>query len=172
MELEWALDGTDVRDSYEWNVLESVPENSLHPRRSRGNEAPLSRSFGQVSGRSQSLLTSAPSFQTRSEGAPWVLDWGPMLSQILADVRRGRPVGEISAAFHNGLAEAIVAVARAAGQGRVALSGGCFQNQYLTERTVKRLRAEGFQPYWHQRIPPNDGGIALGQIIAARRRSG
>jgi hydrogenase maturation protein HypF len=49
------------------------------------------------------------------------------------------------------------------------LSGGCFQNRYLTERTVRRLRAEGFQPYWHQHVPPNDGGIALGQVVAARR---
>jgi hydrogenase maturation protein HypF len=49
------------------------------------------------------------------------------------------------------------------------LSGGCFQNRYLTERMVQRLREEGFQPYWHQRVPTNDGGIALGQIVAARR---
>jgi len=53
------------------------------------------------------------------------------------------------------------------GETRVVLSGGCFQNRYLTERTVARLREAGFQPYWHQRVPPNDGGLALGQI---RRR--
>jgi len=52
---------------------------------------------------------------------------------------------------------------------RVALSGGCFQNRYLTERMVSRLRAAGLRPYWHQRVPPNDGGIALGQIVAAKR---
>jgi hydrogenase maturation protein HypF len=39
----------------------------------------------------------------------------------------------------------------------------------LTERVVKRLREEKFSPYWHQRVPPNDGGIALGQVVAARR---
>ena len=49
------------------------------------------------------------------------------------------------------------------------LSGGCFQNRYLTERAVKRLREEGFRPYWHQRVPPNDGGIALGQVAAVSR---
>jgi len=49
------------------------------------------------------------------------------------------------------------------------LTGGCFQNRYLTERAVGRLRAEGFRPYWHQRIPPNDGGIALGQVTGAAR---
>ena len=65
--------------------------------------------------------------------------------------------------------KAIVAVAKRAGQNRVVLSGGCFQNRYLTERAVQRLQAEGFRPYWHQRVPPNDGGIALGQVVAALR---
>jgi hydrogenase maturation protein HypF len=72
----------------------------------------------------------------------------------------------ISAKFHNTLVEVIVSVARRVGQPRVALSGGCFQNRYLTERAAARLEAEGFRPYWHQPIPPNDGGIALGQIVA------
>ena len=70
------------------------------------------------------------------------------------------------------LAEAIIAVAKRLGQPRVVLSGGCFQNRYLTESTVQRLQEEGFRPYWHQRIPPNDGGIALGQVVAALRQRG
>jgi hydrogenase maturation protein HypF len=73
-------------------------------------------------------------------------------------------------AFHNGLVEAILTVAAKIGLGRVVLTGGCFQSRYLTERAVERLRAEGFDPYWHQRVPPNDGGIALGQIIGAADR--
>jgi hydrogenase maturation protein HypF len=101
-----------------------------------------------------------------------VLDWAPMIEAILTDVKRGTVVGEISAKFHNALAEAIVDVAKRVGEKRVALSGGCFQNRYLTERAVRRLQAEGFQPYWHQRVPPNDGGIALGQVIAAMHASG
>ena len=48
----------------------------------------------------------------------------------------------------------------------MVLTGGCFQNRYLSERVISRLEAEGFHPYWHQRVPPNDGGIALGQIFA------
>jgi len=95
-----------------------------------------------------------------------VVDWGPIVEGVLADLRRGLPVGAISAKFHNSLAEVIVAVARQAGQPQVALSGGCFQNRYLTERAAARLEQEGFRPYWHQRVPPNDGGIALGQIVA------
>jgi hydrogenase maturation protein HypF len=98
-----------------------------------------------------------------------VLDWAPMIEAVLADVARGVSVAEMSAKFHNALAGAVAAVARRAGATRVALSGGCFQNRYLTERTVAALRAAGVQVYWHQRVPPNDGGIALGQIVAARR---
>ena len=98
------------------------------------------------------------------------LDWSPMIEAILADVKNDIPVATISAKFHNALAEGIVAVAKRAGQNRVVLSGGCFQNRYLTERAVRRLQAEGFRPYWHQRVPPNDGGIALGQVVAALRR--
>jgi hydrogenase maturation protein HypF len=93
-----------------------------------------------------------------------------MVQEILTDVERKIPIGEISARFHNALAEGIVAVAKRAGQNRVVLSGGCFQNRYLTEQAVRRLSAKGFRPYWHQRVPPNDGGIALGQVVAALRR--
>jgi len=98
-----------------------------------------------------------------------ILDWQPMIEAILDDVKAGVSTGKISAKFHNALAEAVVTVAKSFGLERVALSGGCFQNRYLTERVVRRLREEKFQPYWHQRVPTNDGGIALGQIAAAFR---
>jgi len=99
-----------------------------------------------------------------------ILDWAPLVEAILNEVKRGVAIREISAKFHNALAEVVVEVARRFGQYRVALSGGCFQNRYLTERIVTRLRAEKFQPYWHQRVPTNDGGIALGQVFAARHQ--
>ena len=89
-----------------------------------------------------------------------------MVTAMLADMKHGLPVGLISAKFHNSLAEIIVSVAKRFGQTQVALSGGCFQNRQLTERAVARLQQEGCRPYWHQRVPPNDGGIALGQIVA------
>jgi len=104
-----------------------------------------------------------------SATAPLILDWQPVVKGVLADLKRGTNIGEISAKFHNALVEAIINIARRVGERRVALTGGCFQNRYLTERAVKRLVQEGFRPYWHQRVPPNDGGIALGQILAVRR---
>jgi hydrogenase maturation protein HypF len=100
-------------------------------------------------------------------GHPRVVDWRPAMQNAVDDVREHQPVGVISAKFHNGLAEAVVAVARIAAVEKVVLTGGCFQNRYLTERCVQRLLEAGFRAYWHQRVPPNDGGIALGQVMAA-----
>jgi hydrogenase maturation protein HypF len=104
-----------------------------------------------------------------TEGPAIMVDWKPMILQMIDELQHGEPVGRIAGAFHNTLAEAVVTVAREAGTEQVVLTGGCFQNKYLLERTVRRLREENFQPAWHQRIPPNDGGIALGQIVAASR---
>jgi hydrogenase maturation protein HypF len=98
-----------------------------------------------------------------------IIDWSPFISGILEDVRHNTTSPIIAAKFHNTLVEIIIAVAKKIGQPRVVLSGGCFQNRYLTERAVKRLQEEEFRPYWHQRVPPNDGGIALGQVYAALR---
>ena len=97
-----------------------------------------------------------------------ILDWQPMILEILGDLKSKISAAEISAKFHNALAEAIIAAAKGFGLNRIVLSGGCFQNRYLTERAVTRLREENFRPYWPQRVPPNDGGISLGQIFAAR----
>jgi hydrogenase maturation protein HypF len=96
-----------------------------------------------------------------------VIDWEPMMCSVVKGVEEGKSAASLSAAFHNTLVEIIVAQAQRWDLQKVVLSGGCFQNRYLTEHAVTRLREEGFLPYWHQRIPPNDGGIALGQVAAA-----
>ncbi len=96
-----------------------------------------------------------------------VVDWEPMIREIIGDLSRGVSAAEVAAAFHNTLVEIMVGVSLQSRERRVVLSGGCFQNKYLTERAVRRLREEGMLPYWHQRVPANDGGIALGQIAAA-----
>ena len=108
-------------------------------------------------------------FATRTDGDALALDWAPMVRRMVAEVRSGTAGPLISARFHNTLAEMMVWVARHLGLEKIVLSGGCFQNRYLTERAIRRLREEGFRPYWHQRVPPNDGGIALGQVVAVAR---
>jgi hydrogenase maturation protein HypF len=105
-------------------------------------------------------------FEIIDQGGMRIFDWRPMIRRIVNDVTSLRSP-DISLRFHNALASAIVEMAKLAGKANVILSGGCFQNKYLTERAVEKLTVAGFHPYWHQRIPPNDGGIALGQIMAA-----
>jgi hydrogenase maturation protein HypF len=110
--------------------------------------------------------------RTEEQDAPSVLDWQPMIEAILADLRAGVEQGIIAARFHNALVDAIIAVARSVGQSRVALTGGCFQNRLLTERAAERLERAGFEVLLHRLVPPNDGGISLGQIAVAAARLG
>jgi len=104
------------------------------------------------------------------EGTPAVADWGPLIQAVLEDRARGVPVGRISARFHNALANLAVAVAQRAGVASVVLTGGCFQNRLLAERTQQQLEAAGFDVYAHRQVPPGDGGIALGQLHIALGR--
>ncbi|MDH3525024.1 MAG: carbamoyltransferase HypF [Acidobacteriota bacterium] len=106
------------------------------------------------------------------EGAALELDWRPLLAAVVEDSRRGVPAAIIAARFHGALAEGIGRVAERVGEPVVALSGGCFQNLLLTERCRRRLRRGGFEVLIHRQVPPNDGGISLGQaaVAAARRR--
>ncbi len=105
----------------------------------------------------------------KTDSLPIIVDWTVMIEEILTDITHQIPTAEISAKFHNTLVEIVVAVAKKVKRDRVVLTGGCWQNKYLTERAISRLRAENFIPYWHHRIPCNDGGIAVGQIIAGLR---
>ncbi|MCA9392984.1 MAG: carbamoyltransferase HypF [Candidatus Omnitrophica bacterium] len=98
------------------------------------------------------------------------VDWRPMLSAMIEDLRAGRAPGVIATAFQNTLVEMAVGVAHRVGEERVVLSGGCFQNKYLTERLIDRLQEQHYQVYWPQLVPPNDGGIALGQCVVAGSR--
>ena len=96
-----------------------------------------------------------------------VLDWTPCLQGILEALKEGIPPATIARGFHAAMAQGIARVVKLVGQQRVVLSGGCFQNALLTTMVVRELREQGFTPYWHQRVPPNDGGISLGQLYAA-----
>lgn len=95
------------------------------------------------------------------------IDWRPALRDLAADLRAGREIPFIAAKFHNTMVETVVLAARVIGLEHVALSGGCFQNQRLLEGAVMRLRRAGFRPIWPKLVPPNDGGIALGQAVIA-----
>jgi hydrogenase maturation protein HypF len=109
----------------------------------------------------------APPYEWRWQGdSPRRFDWEPMVLGILSDRDRGVAPARIAARFHATLIELITGAARLFGEAKVCLSGGCFQNAILVDKAVSRLRAEGFTPLWHRRLPPNDGGLSFGQLAA------
>ncbi len=96
-------------------------------------------------------------------------DWEPLLREAIADMQAGATVAVVAARFHLSLAELAVAIAQGAGIRQVALAGGCFQNLRLSTLVRGRLEAAGFEVFAPRAIPPNDGGIALGQALVAMR---
>ncbi len=98
---------------------------------------------------------------------PLRLDWRPTLAALLAGRFAGLGPGPLAAGFHEALAAGIVAMARRLETRQVLLTGGCFQNALLATLTVSGLRAAGIAALCHRRVPPNDGGLAVGQIVFA-----
>jgi hydrogenase maturation protein HypF len=99
------------------------------------------------------------------------VDFRRTIAEIAADARRGVRSSDISARFHNTLAAAIVETCvrlrGETGLKRVCLSGGTFQNVRLLGGVTAGLESEGFETFLHARVPPNDGGLALGQAAIA-----
>ncbi|MEU2356450.1 carbamoyltransferase HypF [Streptomyces misionensis] len=104
-------------------------------------------------------------------GRALVCDPAPMLRALLADRRRGTPAPVLAARFHRGVARAVTEICRrarrATGLDTVALTGGVFANALLEEKCSALLRADGFTVLRHGEVPPNDGGLALGQLMVA-----
>ena len=103
------------------------------------------------------------------------IDAAPVIRAVVADVKAGVPPTVIASRFHQGVAEMIgdvcVHLREETGLNEVALSGGVFQNVTLLGRVLPILRANGFIIYTHHLVPPNDGGLALGQAVIAAVRS-
>ena len=111
-----------------------------------------------------------------ADGYPFALegdsvDFRPAIERIVAEVRAGTPAPMIAARFHNTMAEAIMEVCRRLRAqeklNRVCLGGGTFQNMKLLARALAGLRRLDFEVFIHAQVPPNDGGIALGQAVIA-----
>jgi hydrogenase maturation protein HypF len=108
------------------------------------------------------------------DGDPLVIRVGDLVRAVVADLRGGVPAATVAARFHHGLADATVAACRrlsaATGIRTVALSGGVFQNRLLLGRVTDGLERHGLRVLTHRRVPPNDGGISLGQVAVAAAR--
>ncbi|WP_046492714.1 carbamoyltransferase HypF [Prochlorothrix hollandica] len=102
----------------------------------------------------------------RPDQGPWILDWEPLVRSLLADLAQGVAVETMARCFHNSLIQSMGCVAQRVGLETVVLGGGCFQNRLLLETAIPALRSEGFRTHWSQQFPPNDGGLALGQVAA------
>ncbi len=101
----------------------------------------------------------------------------PMIKQIIADIRNNIPADIISARFHNTIIwtifETVKRIRKETGLSKIVLSGGSFQNKYLTEHVVSILTGAGMEVFLAARVPYNDGGVALGQlVVAAKQREG
>lgn len=94
------------------------------------------------------------------------IDWRPLVQCMVDDVLAEVSSADIARRFHNTLADVIIQVAQSVDTDKVLLTGGCFQNRLLSELVITGLRESHFTPYWHHQIPPNDGGIAVGQVMA------
>jgi hydrogenase maturation protein HypF len=99
------------------------------------------------------------------------IDYRPMIRMITEDILADVPGGLIARKFHNTITDMIISVSEALGRStgfrRVALSGGVFQNSILLQDVTGALTERGFIPLVHQLVPANDGGISLGQVVAA-----
>ncbi len=101
----------------------------------------------------------------------WIIGTRPMFEALLADLSRNVPAATISRRFHNGLVEGLVELAtclrKKTALNRVCLSGGTFQNVYLSERLEARLSERGFEVFTQKEVPSGDGGLSLGQALVA-----
>jgi hydrogenase maturation protein HypF len=108
-------------------------------------------------------------FTIENATSPWTIDLRPMVVAAVEDLRARVAAAVISGRFHNTLAMATATVVRAAAEKHgplpVVLTGGCFQNALLAERVVDGL--PGLRVLLHRQVPPGDGGLALGQAVAA-----
>ena len=114
------------------------------------------------------------SFDIATQATPCEIDFRAMIRNIVRDREQGTPAGLISARFHATVVQAIVEMCgrlRARERiGTVCLNGGVFQNVYLLERVLTGLQRRGFTVYCPSHLPPNDGGLSLGQAVIAGAR--
>jgi hydrogenase maturation protein HypF len=102
------------------------------------------------------------------------IDPAPLIRSLVRDVRKGESSGVMAARFHNGIAEMTLRVCQSirerTGLSVVVLSGGVWQNLTLLKNSLARLRENGFDVNIHKLVPPNDGGLSLGQAVVAATR--
>jgi len=119
----------------------------------------------------RNLLAQSYRYEIREEKGTFVVEPGWIVKGIVQDLQKGFTTSVIASKFHNSIADIIkdvsLRIKGKTGTGRVALSGGVFQNRLLLGLTLRKLTEQGFICYHQKKVPPNDGGISLGQAIIA-----
>lgn len=105
-------------------------------------------------------------------GEPIAVDWRPLVREMISDFLGGVNTHTIAFKYHSTLAKIILELAEISGNRRVVLTGGVFQNALLTELACNLLREKKFEVYTHHVVPPNDGGISVGQVAVASSMAG
>ncbi|HVO52098.1 MAG TPA: carbamoyltransferase HypF [Thermoanaerobaculia bacterium] len=151
------------------SLLGIAQKSSFEGQSAMALEAAAFEAWGEVAPGAAQPLAGQIRLVISSDGSA-ILDWEPLLSYLLRKSSPGVSSSLLAAEFHAALADGIAAAAAHVGAPRVALTGGCFQNKLLTELAAARLRAAGFEVLLHGAVPPNDGGIGLGQVLVAAER--
>jgi hydrogenase maturation protein HypF len=128
---------------------------------------------GQAAAQLESLASSAegPPFELGlREGGPFEIDLRPAIRELAHELRRDESRQVLAARFHATMAHAIRLSCQQVWARTVVLTGGCFQNRRLHDQTIAFLEADGREVLVHRRVPPNDGGISLGQAAIATFR--
>lgn len=181
--ISWSLPFSQQVDDKVWTTLRQMMDHDLN--------CPLTSSMGRLFDAVAALLGVRHEVNYEGQAAieleaivdnsvadsyPFSLTWpeldpAPLFAALLADLRTAIAAPVIAAKFHNSIAELIAAVCtklrQDKGLNHVALSGGVFQNAILLKRAAALLKEKGFEIFTNELVPPNDGGIALGQAAVA-----
>ncbi len=106
-----------------------------------------------------------PVIPSSTTGGVW--DWRPLIHTLLRRLAADVDVSYIAADFHAAISHMIRQMVTPMSPSRVLLTGGVFQNARLLQGACTQLTSAGKQPFIHRNVPPNDGGLALGQALGA-----
>jgi hydrogenase maturation protein HypF len=193
--LAWGMSAECGMGNAEWGVAPEVIEVVRH-QIEKGINAPLTSSMGRLFDAVAALAGVRQTVNYEAQAAmelealvepdetthypftihhsPFTIDPRPLIRAVVADRENATPLPIIAARFHNGVAQMVrdvcLTLRQEHGVDEVAVSGGVWQNVTLLRRTVPLLEAAGFTVYLHTQVPPNDGGLALGQTAVAAQK--
>jgi hydrogenase maturation protein HypF len=188
IELEMAIGYHDARsqDAYFFELLpdsdnsnsqESLADKPMHAEKAAERRQNAARGVSRGYGGGFDEARARRKNHSSSGFESFIIGARPIFEALVQEVRSERPIREISQKFHEGLVNVFVQIAQKIRErtslNRVCLSGGTFNNLYLTTKLVSRLSETGFEVFTQNEVPAGDGGLSLGQaLVAAHRASG